>query len=117
MSIENTVILENLSAAAENATTDKFVGAGYYRKAAGFQTFQFILDEFKGRIRVQGTLELYPGEESWVDLEFLNGSVIDSVDSSTFSGSLIRNIQGNWLWIRLKYTLEEGIITQVRYNL
>jgi hypothetical protein len=114
MSIENTVILENQSTPVSQAVTEKFKGSGYYRKAAGMQTFQYTLDEFKGSIRVQGTLELYPGEESWIDLQ---DSAIESVDSTTFSGAFIRNIQGNWLWLRLQYTLDEGIITQVRYNI
>lgn len=47
-----------------------FKGAGYHSKRDTLHTVIFELDRFNGRIKIQGTLEEYPGEHSWVDIRF-----------------------------------------------
>jgi hypothetical protein len=121
MSIESTIILENISSPSQDLSaftyTDKFKGTGYYRKASGVQTFQFDITDFKGSVIVQGTLERYPGEADWINLSFDSGDVIAPSDSTASSGAYVRNISGNWLWIRVGYVLEEGTIDLIRYNI
>ena len=121
MSIESTIILENLGDQSPNLSiytfTDKFIGAGYYRKHSGLHTVQYNLNEFLGSIKIQGTLELYPGESDWVDLLYSNGNAIETEDSATLTGTYARNIIGNWVWIRAAYILEQGTIGLVRYNI
>lgn len=116
MTTESTIIIKNIDQATEPGTfisTEKIKGSGHYRKHGSVQTFQFDIDQFKGSIIIQGTLQLYPGESDWIDLKFQSGLEIAPADSSASSGSFIRNIQGNWVWIRLKYNISEGSITQV----
>lgn len=121
MSIESTIILENISSPSPDLSafiyTDKFKGTGYYRKASGVQTFQFDITDFKGSVVVQGTLELYPGEADWINLAFDSGNAVAPNDSTASNGAYVRNITGNWLWIRVGYVLEEGTIDLVRYNI
>lgn len=96
--------------------SDKRRGPGYNRRQSGLTTVLFQLDNFKGSIKIQGTLALYPGERDWVDLEFDSGSSLESLDSSELSSNEMRNISGNWVWIRAGYILEQGTITNIRYN-
>lgn len=97
--------------------TDKFKGAGYHRKNGGLHTAIFELDNFKGSIKLQGSLELYPGDNDWTDISFDNSAEnLESLDSTPLVTNEIRNFTGNFVWIRLAYRLIEGTITQVRYN-
>lgn len=121
MSIESTIILQNINAPSPDLNefiyTDKFKGAGYHRNFQGLQTFQFSVSDFKGRVDVQGTLELYPGEADWITVEFESGATIAASDSTALSGAFVRNVLGNWVWIRIAHVLEEGTIDLVRYNI
>lgn len=116
MTTESTILIKNIDQTTPSGLslfTEKVKGVGYYRKHSSIQTFQFDLEQFKGSISIQGTLELYPGESDWVDLKFQDGIEISLDDSSISSGSFIRHIQGNWVWIRAVYSITEGSILQV----
>lgn len=121
MSTESTIILESLGDQSPDLNsftfTDKFKGAGYYKKQSGTHTAQFDLVNFEGTIKIQGTLEMYPGENDWVDIVYTDGNAIEATDSTPITGSYIRNFVGNWLWIRAGYILEQGNISLVRYNI
>lgn len=117
MAFETVTLLENIS--AEDTVynySDKKIGAGYHRKSSGLHTFQFELENFKGTVKIQGTLELYPGDDDWVDLDFDSGSPLEALDSTPLVANATRNITGNWLWIRAAYILEQGTITKIRFS-
>ncbi len=120
MSIESKILLSNITEESIDldifSYSDKNIGAGYHQTKSSLHTFQFSLDNFKGDIKIQGTLSLYPGESDWVDLTYDNGSALTNLDSSPNTSSATRNITGNWVWFRAAYVLEEGTITQIRYN-
>ena len=89
-------------------------GAGYNRRSDGVHTAIYSFDNFSGTVKIQGTLELYPGENDWFDIsgtEFGGDSTV--VTSSSYS----RNFTGNFLYIRAAYNLQNGTITEIRYNL
>jgi len=121
MTVESILLLGTTSVESQDLTiysySDKKKGAGYNRRADGLHTVQFQLDQFKGSINIQGTLELYPGEKDWVDLEYDQGNSLESLDSTELTTNEIRNITGNWVWIRAAWVLEQGTITRIRYNL
>jgi hypothetical protein len=121
MSVESLILLDTTSVESQDLSvysySDKRKGAGYFRKAAGIQTILFRLDNFKGSIKIQGTLELYPGDRDWIDLEYDQGNSLESLDSTALTTNEIRNITGNWVWIRAAWVLEQGTITEIRYNL
>ena len=118
MAVETFTLIESFSTeSSEFSYSDKKLGAGYHRRSSGLHTFQFELDNFKGTVKIQGTLDLYPGENDWVDLDFDSGSPLESLDSTPLVSNEIRNITGNWVWIRAAYLLEQGTIVKIRFNL
>jgi hypothetical protein len=77
----------------------------------------FEFNNFKGSVKLQGSLELYPGDSDWVDVLYDDSAEnLESLDSTPLATNEIRNFTGNFVWIRLGYRLIEGTITQVRYN-
>jgi hypothetical protein len=118
MSTESITLLSSISTESMDLEiySAKQKGAGYHRRADGLHTVHFQLDQFKGSIKIQGTLQMYPGEDDWVDLEFDSGSSLESIDSTNLTSDESRNFTGNWLWIRAAYTLEQGTIISIRYN-
>jgi hypothetical protein len=124
MSTESTILLSSTSTTTWDGASgiaytfsEKSKGAGYHRKNGGLHTVMFELDQFKGSIKLQGSLELYPGDNDWTDIIFDNSAEnLESIDSTPLVTNEIRNFTGNFVWIRLGYRLIEGTITQVRYN-
>lgn len=120
---ESKTLLENVS--TENPSTylysEKQIGAGYHTKNDGVHTVYTIVNAFLGDIIIQGTLEQYPSTDDtdWVDITTFGGDstlynqpnntdVVDYDFSDTFTGKFI--------WIRVKYRLENGTIREIRYN-
>ena len=116
MSIETTILVQNITAEAANADwtySDKKKGAGYHKTGNSVHTYQYQLSDFEGSVKLQGTLELYPGDNDWVDIE---GTEIGGDSSVIATSVLTGNFIGNFVWIRAAYNLQDGTITSVRYN-
>lgn len=117
MSIESRVLISNINLEALDSTYvygEKHKGAGYNRRSDGLHTVIYEVTDFKGSIKIQGTLELYPAESDWTDI---NGTEIGLGDDSTaWTTTNTRNFTGNFIWIRAAYNLQDGIINAVRYN-
>jgi len=118
MSIESRILVENTSAEATDSTfvySDKNKGAGFHRVNNGVHTYVYQTDDFVGTIKLQATLEMYPGDEDWFDID--NTTVGLLGDSTEFQGDTVTgNFTGQFLWIRAAYNLQNGTITQIRYN-
>jgi hypothetical protein len=115
MSVENYILISNISAESVDSSftySDKNKGAGYNKNNDGMHTVVYSVTDFVGTIKMQATLELYPGEDDWVDIA---GTELGG-DSSVFSTSQSRTFTGKFLWIRAAYNLQNGIIDQIRYN-
>lgn len=107
MSIETIILLSAVSTPTVGYG-EKQKGAGYNRRGSGVHTaFYDVNDGFDGTITLQGTLELHPGDNDWVD-----------VDQKTFPGdsTLSVTFEGNFVWIRAKYDISSGTINQILYN-
>ena len=62
MSTETIVLLSNANDDSQASTwqySEKNRGAGYYKTSNGVHTAVFELDNIKGRVIIQSTLELY----------------------------------------------------------
>ena len=118
MSIESRILVENITEEAADSTfvySDKNKGAGFHHANNGVHTYVYQTDNFIGTIKLQGTLEMYPGDEDWFDID--NTTVGLLGDSTNFqSDSVTGNFTGQFLWIRAAYNLQNGTITQIRYN-
>jgi hypothetical protein len=125
MSYETIVLLENIS--TENPSTvsfaysDKQKGAGYHNLKDNTHTVIYQFDNFKGTVKMQGTLEQFPGEDDWADIIIrVDGEIVGTQvggDSSTLDNDYTQSFNGNYVWIRAAYNLQDGVITSVRYNL
>ena len=116
MSIETIVLLENVStesATAEFSYGEKRKGAGYHKSNDGIHTAVFQFNNFVGSVKLQGTLELYPNETDWVDID---GTTIAIEDSSALTLNESRTFTGKFVYIRAAYNIQNGIITEIRYN-
>lgn len=117
MSTESRVLISNINLEALDSTYSygtKQKGAGYNRRSDGLHTVIYEVTDFKGSIKIQGTLEMFPGETDWVDIP---GTEIGAGDDSTaWTNTNSRNFTGNFVWIRAAYNLQNGIIDAVRYN-
>lgn len=105
-------IAQNIST-EDTATSDKFPGPGKNKLNDNTGTVHYQLNNFSGSIKLQGTLELYPGADDWSDID----STSIGGDSSVINNDYTFNFIGNFVWIRAAYTVQNGTIVQIRYNL
>lgn len=106
------ILAENVDSIGSDQFSEKNKGASYHLQQGGSHTFVYTTENFIGSINLQGTLESYPGNNDWVDIldsDFLSTNVDSAI---SHSGNFI----GNFVWIRAKYTITSGKISQIRYN-
>jgi hypothetical protein len=117
---------------AETVTGEKFRGDGYYGRSDGFHTVQVNLNEFIGRIEIQGTLAIDPTDEDWFTVS-LGGTVTSTVDTTGLVSSASTavtinynqnetsvktyNFTGNYVWLRAKVSnWTDGTINSIALN-
>jgi hypothetical protein len=88
-------------------------GAGYHQKYDNLHTFVINLENWNGELRIQGTLDLFPGDDSWVDLTDFSGN---SLSYTTGTGALTVNVRGNFIWIRAVGSTTAGTIQQIQFS-
>jgi hypothetical protein len=106
-------------------TGEKSQADGYYGHSDGLHTVSWTFNNFKGRIKLQGTLATDPQPADWVDLD-LDGSGTGYVEHATAkTGTDIYNVTGNFVWVRAQVirsydpTLtvnNAGVVTKVLFN-
>jgi len=107
----NSVQLLPQTTAVGDFTSEKQKGDGYYNLGDGLHTVVFLFDTFKGTVTLQATLSVDPSESDWFTVYELGG------DSTVFAQSAYyQNITGNFVWLRVVGTVEEGAIREIRYN-
>ena len=117
MSTESIILLENTSTESADSTfaySAKQKGAGYNKRYGGLHTYVYELDAFAGEIKLQGTLELYPGEADWVNIvgTTAGGDSTISAGITTYTG----NFTGNFVWIRGVIEMDDGAVQSILYN-
>lgn len=116
MSYESYVLLTNQATESNGSVfsyTEKQPGAGYHQKSDSNHTVQYSVNAFNGTIKMQGTLELYPVETDWFDI---NGTEMGG-DSATIATAIkTYNFVGNFAWVRAAYNIQNGTITEIRFN-
>jgi hypothetical protein len=93
--------------------TNKQQGSGYHRKFDAVHTVFYMLENFIGTVKLQGTLELYPVESDWFDIV---GTEVSEDNTTIDSSGRTVNFTGNFVWIRAAYNVQTGTITEIRYN-
>lgn len=82
-----------------NITGDKKRAAGYYGYASGMHTVSMSLNNFTGRIYIQGSLIDNPTENDWFNIQLNNNSYIQ-YNNQTLTDSYTFLV--NMTWIRVK---------------
>lgn len=122
MSTESIILLTNATDDSQPLIwqySDKNKAAGYHKNNSGVHTAIFSFDNFKGSVKIQATLELYPEDTDWFDVVLENtetGVTLDSIDSTPLTTNTACNFTGKFVFIRAAYKLEEGTISEIRYN-
>lgn len=120
MSIETIVLLSSARDDSQPSLwqySDKNKAAGYHKINNGVHTVVFDLDNFKGSIKIQATLELYPADADWFDVVYDSASVdLTAFDSTPVTNTATCTFTGKFVFIRAVYKLEEGTINEIRYN-
>ncbi len=117
MSTESRILISNITTESSDSSYsygEKRMGAGYNRRSDGLHTVIYVVNAFTGSIKIQGTLEMFPGDHDWVDIagtEIGGDSTIDTAETT-----YTNNFTGNFVWIRAAYNLQNGSIVTVRYN-
>jgi len=88
--------------------------ADYYGGFGTLQTVAFYLLNFSGRIIIEATLDSTPTVDGdWFEVSRVDNVVISN-DPPPLTSNFIRNITGNFTWIRAKVELfDTGTITKV----
>ena len=81
-----------------NFTGDAIRGDGYYGFSDGLHTVQISLNNFTGRIIVQGSLAAQPGATDWFDIK-LDGNT-PYVQFTNSSATTAYTFQGNIVFLR-----------------
>ena len=85
----------------ETRTSDKVKGDGYYGRADGLHSIQYNVTGFIGKIVVQASLAVEPGDSDWFTISTTEHSNLgDSTGSDNGGGSFIKNFTGNFVWVR-----------------
>ncbi|MDA8842106.1 hypothetical protein N9N08_00340 [bacterium] len=99
-----------------NKYSTQVKGDSFYGYSDGYHTFQVTYNQFVGRIRIQATLSLTPGDDDWFDL-VANTSTYGSVTDQAVAynplgyvqfnandpaqGSQAYTVQGNFTYVRV----------------
>ena len=83
-----------------NFEGDSIRGDGYYGFSDGLHTVQISLNNFTGRIYIQGSLASTPGATDWFDIK-LDGSN-PYVEFTSDSSTTAYTFQGNIVFLRAK---------------
>lgn len=124
MSSEIFVLLENVNSESNDSTflyTDKSPASGYHRSLDNLHTATYSVVDFLGAIKLQATLAIDPSENDWFDIynTQLGGSdnTLISGDSSVFGTRTLNvNFNGNFVWIRAAYNVQNGSIAKISYT-
>lgn len=127
MTYESILLAQNITAESVGSSfayTDKKPGSGYHNRLDSTHTATYTVNSFVGTIKLQGTLELYPTDTDWFDIDnteiggdssILGGISIDP-NPSTSLENVSFNFIGNFVWIRGAYNIQNGTIVEIRYN-
>lgn len=118
MSTESITLLSNISQEATPGDSSfvysgKQKGAGYHKYNDGVHTVVYNFNTFVGTVKIQGTLELYPGDSDWFDVD---GTEVGGDSTVINSSATSYTFTGKFVWIRAAYNLQNGTITEIRYN-
>ena len=99
----------NYDGSSQDWSGDRQQAANYYGGFGGLQTIAYYLNEFKGRIKIEATLDADPV----TDAAWFKVNEFDSTSTTTTNNFSV-NITGNFTWIRANVEdFDAGTITKL----
>jgi len=91
--------------------SDKAKGCGYYGQSDGLHTVQYSVQNFVGRIVIQGSLEGKPTDDDWFDVDSITGV------SPGMTITDVSSFKGNFVWVRAVIeSFTAGNINRVQFT-
>jgi hypothetical protein len=82
-------------------TGEKFKGDGYYNSSDGLHTTAWTLNNFLGRIWVEGSLATTPGDSDWYSIP-IGGATDYKEYTAQTSETVAFSFTGNHVWVRAR---------------
>jgi hypothetical protein len=99
----------NYDGSSQDWSGDRQQAANYYGGFGGLQTIAYYLNQFKGRIKIEATLDSDPV----TDAAWFKVNEFDSTSTTTTNNFSV-NITGNFTWIRANVEdFDAGTITKL----
>lgn len=106
-----------------NKHSTEVKGDSYYGYTDGLHTIQVTYEQYVGRLRVQASLIVEPGENDWFDIiptsttgkAFNTAGFIQFNSDNPADGSEAYTFRGNFAWVRV-YMDREHIADGVTYD-
>ena len=128
----STVVLDypNTGTTALIFSSDPIKGDGYFGASDGLHTVQISINNFVGKLEVQGTLEAEPEEIDWFPVRLGTGEYsmdttgaiketnVSYVQYNTRTSTVNSyNFTGNFVWVRARVSeWTEGTVNSIRIN-
>tara|TARA_B100000035_G_scaffold42804_1_gene32038 strand:+ start:2050 stop:2445 length:396 start_codon:yes stop_codon:yes gene_type:complete len=125
-----TLISTESFAVSNTLIGDKVKGDAYFGQSDGLHTILVDLNDFIGKVVIQGSLETTPGDNDWFDIDLsdadftvdVSGLVTKRVqDHLTYAVAETSkknyNVTGNFVWLRANIsTWTGGTINRIEMN-
>lgn len=72
---------------------------------------KWVVNNFRGSVVIQASLATDPQSVDWFDIPSTYSEYTD-----TEYANVMHNFRGNYVWIRAKVTISEGVLQQIIYN-
>lgn len=96
--------------------SNKYKGDGYFGGSDGLHTVMYTATpDFVGTITMQATLASEPSNLDWFNVAGTTSTytLLNSRSTSTVD---IYNFTGNFVWVRGYIAIEQGAVSNIRYN-
>jgi hypothetical protein len=96
--------------------SDKVKGDGYFGGSDGFHTVMYTAGaDFVGTVTMQATLASAPSEADWFNVANTTSTyrLVDVRETGTVD---LHNFIGNFVWVRGHISIEQGVVSSIRYN-
>jgi len=110
------VIYPNNTSTMMTYLSDRVKGDGYYGSSNGIHTVAYTAaPTFIGTITMQASLATDPGSNDWFDINntTINYTVFNNRNTSTVD---CYNFTGNFVWVRGRVEIVDGVVEVIHYN-
>jgi hypothetical protein len=110
------VIYPNTATTIMTYLSDRVKGDGYYGSSDGIHTVAYTAaPTFIGTITMQASLATDPGSNDWFDVSntTVTYTVFNNRNTSTVD---CYNFAGNFVWVRGRVEIVDGVVEVIHYN-